>query len=166
MTKAVYFNHGLESGPWGDKITALAKVARGRGYQAESLNYTGIADPAERLLLLLASDAARASSLILVGSSLGGWVAAAASEALRPRALFLLAPAFYLPDFPAADPFPHAERVDLLHGWNDEVIPFSHSVRYAQKFRANLHVLDSDHRLSSSLPLISDLFGGFLDSMR
>ena len=165
MNKAVYFNHGRESGPWGDKITVLARVARERGYEVESLDYTGIMDPAERLRRLLASDAAHADSLILVGSSLGGWVAAAASESLRPRGLFLLAPAFYLPDFPSAEPVPHAERVDLVHGWNDNVIPFSHSIRYSEKFKANLHLVDSDHRLSTQLPLISQIFSGFVDSM-
>ena len=165
MNKAVYFNHGRESGPWGDKITVLARVARERGYDVESLDYTGIMDPAERLRRLLASDAARPASLILVGSSLGGWVAAAASESLRPRGLFLLAPAFYLPDFPSAEPAPHAECVAVIHGWSDNAIPFSHSLRYAEKFKSNLHLVDSDHRLSSQLPLIAHIFSGFLDAM-
>ena len=41
---------------------------------------------------------------MLVGSSLGGHVSAAAAAALRPRGLFLLAPAFYMPGFEAYTP--------------------------------------------------------------
>lgn len=163
MSKAVYFNHGKESGPWGDKISALAEVARQHGYDAESLDYTGMINPAQRLQKLLDSDARRAESLLLVGSSMGGWVAAEGSAVLRPRGLFLLAPAFYIAEFPSAEPAPSAERVALVHGWSDSVIPFENSVRYAAKFKADLHLVDSDHRLSSQLPLISKLFDTFLD---
>ena len=49
MNGAVYFNHGKESGPWGDKITRLADIARGRGFDAQSLDYRGLdAEGSER----------------------------------------------------------------------------------------------------------------------
>ena len=162
MAGAVYFNHGKESGPWGDKITRLAEVARGRGFEAQSLDYQGVGDASARVDKLLASDARAANPLILAGSSMGSYVAAVASASLRPRGLFLLAPAFYLPDFAIQEPIPHADFVTLVHGWNDELIPFSHSIRYADKFKATLHLVDSDHRLSSQLPLIASLFDAFL----
>ena len=161
MNGAVYFNHGKESGPWGDKITRLADVARGRGFDAQSLDCRGL-DAEARLAKLLDSDARTARPLVLVGSSLGSYVAAVASASLRPRGLFLLAPAFYLPDFAVQEPVPHADFVTLVHGWNDELIPFENSVRYAKKFKAALHLVESDHRLSSQLPLIASLFEGFL----
>ncbi len=165
MNKAVYFNHGKESGPWGDKITTLAEIAGQHGYSVESLDYTNMMDPAQRLQKLLDSDARRVESLLLVGSSMGGWVAAAASATLKPRGLFLLAPAFYIAEFPSAEPAPSAERVDIVHGWNDSVISYQNSVRYAEKFKATLHLVDSDHRLSSQLALIAKLFRDFLDLM-
>ena len=161
MNGAVYFNHGKESGPWGDKITRLADVARGRGFDAQSLDYSGM-DADARIAKLLDSDARAARPLILVGSSLGSYVAAVASASLRPRGLFLLAPAFYLPDFAIQEPVPHADFITLVHGWNDELIPFENSVRYAKKFKAALHLVESDHRLSSQLPLIASLFDSFL----
>ena len=74
----------------------------------------------------------------------------------------MLAPAFYIPIFDVQEPVPHADFVTLIHGWNDELIPFSHSIRYAEKFKAALHLVDSDHRLSSQLPLIASLFDAFL----
>jgi alpha/beta superfamily hydrolase len=161
MNGAVYFNHGKESGPWGDKITRLADVARGRGFDVESLDYSGM-DAEARVSKLLDSDARAARPLILVGSSLGSYVAAVASASLQPRGLFLLAPAFYLPDFAVQEPVPHADFVTLVHGWNDELIPFENSIRYARKFKATLHLVESDHRLSSQLPLIASLFDAFL----
>ena len=161
MNGAVYFNHGKESGPWGDKITRLADVARGRGFDAQSLDCRGL-DAEARLAKLLDSDARTARPLVLVGSSLGSYVAAVASASLRPRGLFLLAPAFYLPDFAVQEPVPHADFVTLVHGWNDELIPFENSVRYAKRFKAALHLVESDHRLSSQLPLIASLFDSFL----
>jgi predicted esterase len=161
MNGTVYFNHGKESGPWGDKITRLADVARGRGFDAESLDYQGM-DAEARVAKLLDSDARAARPLILVGSSLGSYVAAVASASLRPRGLFLLAAAFYLPDLAIQEPVPHADFVTLVHGWNDELIPFENSVRYARKFKATLHLVESDHRLSSQLPLIASLFDAFL----
>lgn len=161
MNGAVYFNHGKESGPWGDKITRLADVARGRGFDVESLDYSGM-DAEARVVKLLDSDARAARPLILVGSSLGSYVAAVASASLQPRGLFLLAPAFYLPDFAIQEAIPHADFVTLVHGWNDELIPFENSIRYARKFKATLHLVESDHRLSSQLPLIALLFEAFL----
>ena len=165
MKGTIYFNHGKESGPWGDKITRLAEVARNKDYAVESVDYTGIMDGDARVQKLLDSNAATAQPLILVGSSMGSYVAAAASASLRPLGLFLLAPAFYIPDFPLQEPIPHAERIALVHGWNDELIPYENSVRYARKFKAALHLVESDHRLSSQLPLIASLFAGFLDQL-
>jgi alpha/beta superfamily hydrolase len=162
MNGAVYFSHGKESGPWGDKIIRLAGAARERGFAVESLDYTGMMDPSARVTKLLESDARAAHPLILVGSSMGSYVAAVASASLRTRGLFLLAPAFYVPDFPIQEPVPHADAVTLVHGWNDELISFENSVHYAAKFKATLHLVDSDHRLSSQLPLIASLFDAFL----
>ena len=164
MNGAVYFNHGKESGPWGDKITRLADLARGRGFDAQSLDYRGL-DAEARVAKLLDSDARAAHPLVLVGSSLGSYVAAVASASLRPRGLFLLAPAFYLSNLAIQEPVPHADFVALVHGWNDELIPFENSVRYAKKFKTTLHLVESDHRLSSQLPLIASLFEGFLDQI-
>ena len=50
----VVFSHGLESGPWGDKISAMADVARSEGFEVESVDYRGITDPGDRFTRLLA----------------------------------------------------------------------------------------------------------------
>ena len=49
MSRYVVFSHGQESGPWGRKISALADVARGEGWEAESVDYRGIDHPRARI---------------------------------------------------------------------------------------------------------------------
>src|SRR5690348_225810 len=94
--KLVVFAHGKESGPWGTKITRLAEVARALKFDVLSPDYSRTHDPKERVAMLL-ELAPRAGTLVLAGSSMGGYVSAMACAALKPRALFLMAPALYFP---------------------------------------------------------------------
>ena len=73
----VVFSHGHESGPWGRKISALAEVARSEGYETESVDYRGIDAPRERITRLADFCKELQGDLVLVGSSLGGYVAVA-----------------------------------------------------------------------------------------
>lgn len=162
----ICFSHGKESDPWGTKIAAMADLARDRGLSVESLDYRGMSDPAARVEKLVDYCAALGCPLVLVGSSLGGHVAAAASMRLPDvRGLFLLAPAFYVPGYEAHTPEPQAARITIVHGWRDDVIPASHSVRFAAKYRANLHLIDGDHRLTEHIFEINRFFNWFLDDV-
>ena len=96
MAGTVVFSHGRESGPWGAKITAMAAVVRDLGAAVESVDYRGMDDPGARVRKLIESGAALRAPLLLVGSSMGGHVAASAAGRLGARGLFLLAPAFYM----------------------------------------------------------------------
>jgi predicted esterase len=162
----VYFNHGRDSYPRTTKIQRLAQVARSRGFAVESLDYSGIRDADRRVHILIESAKTDIRPLILVGSSLGGYVATIASEKLIPQGLFLLAPALYLEDFSIDDPRPWAETVFIVHGWRDETIPVDQSIRFARKFQAQLHLVDGDHRLLDQLEIIVWLFGFFLDQLK
>lgn len=166
----VYFNNGKESGPWGSKITALAEVAKGKGFAVKSLDYRDLPDADPRVERLLASEAAQADYLILVGSSMGGYVATVASTVLKPAGLFLMAPAFNIPGYAEQNPTPHAEIVTVVHGWSDDVIPVDHSIQFARKFSAathlELHIIEDDHRLSAQLPFLEMLFARFLNQVR
>ena len=164
-TGVVYFSHGKESGPWGDKIKRLAQVAEAKGFVVYSIDYSGIADPDLRVQKLLASHVSEPGYLILVGSSMGGYVATVASETLQPQGLFLMAPALYLPGFSNQDPVPRAELTAIVHGWKDELIPVEHSIRFAKKYGAQLHLIDGDHRLIDQIPFIASVFSSFLDKV-
>lgn len=162
----VFFSHGKESGPWGTKISALAAIACGRGLGVESIDYTDLPDPDERVARLL--DRVSRSGCgdpILVGSSMGGYVATVASETLRPSGLFLMAPALYLPGYACRKPEPRCGKTVIVHGWNDDVVPPGNSIRFAETHRVELHLVRGDHQLSGNLPFVEQLFTLFLCSV-
>lgn len=159
--RLVVFAHGKESGPWGTKITQLAEVARHRGYAVSSPDYSHSHDPHERVRQLTTLAPSATQTLVLVGSSMGAYVSAMACAALRPQALFLMAPALY---FPGWDEEPQGipALAAVVHGWNDDIVPPERGIRFAQRHRAMLHLLDSDHGLNDQLPMLSLLFDDFL----
>jgi pimeloyl-ACP methyl ester carboxylesterase len=168
MGNSVVFSHGKESGPWGSKITAMAQVARELGFDVLSVDYRGIDDPLARvrkLIETLSSTQATGSSPILVGSSMGGYVSAAAAATLHPRALFLLAPAFYMAGFEEYTPQDVTAPTSIVHGWHDDIVPVENSVRWAREHRATLHVLDSNHRLEDQIEVICILLRELLKSL-
>ncbi len=164
----VVFSHGKETGPRGAKIRVLADVAQRVGWQVLSVDYaaiTGLTDaPATaRLAALLEARLPEHTKLVLVGSSMGGWVSSAACQTLQPNGLFLLAPALGQFDYPSQ--FPEVAAgvdVEVVHGWSDEVIDAQHSIEFARSIHARLHLMPDDHRLSASLDAIATLFAEFL----
>jgi len=157
----VVFAHGKESGPWGTKITELARVAKRRGYAVLSPDYSFSPDPKTRVDHLLALQPRARQTLVLVGSSMGGYVSAMACAALQPTALFLMAPALY---FPGWDEEPEGipALTSVVHGWGDDIVPPERGHRFAARHRAALHLIDADHGLNSQLPLLCDLFDALL----
>jgi pimeloyl-ACP methyl ester carboxylesterase len=162
MSSTVVFSHGKESGPWGRKITAMAALARDLGLSVESVDYRGIDEPAARVEKLVAAAARIPKPIVLVGSSMGGHVSAAAAARVRPRGLFLLAPAFYMPGFEAYTPQDVPCPTAIVHGWHDDIVPVDNSVRWAREHHAALHVLNSDHRLEDRIEAICALLRTFL----
>jgi len=161
----VVFSHGKESGPWGAKITAMAAAVRDLDLGVESVDYRGMEDPAQRVEKLLAVARELPGPLALVGSSMGGHVAAAAASRLDAAALFLLAPAFYMPGFEKYTPQDVTAPTAIVHGWHDAVVPVDNSIRWAREHRAALHILDSDHRLEDQIGVICILLRSFLTAL-
>jgi pimeloyl-ACP methyl ester carboxylesterase len=162
MSCTVVFSHGKESGPWGRKITAMAALARDLGHAVESVDYRGLDDPAARVEKLVATAARIPKPIVLVGSSMGGHVSATAAARLRPRGLFLLAPAFYMAGFESFTPQDVPCPTVVVHGWHDDIVPVENSIRWAREHHAALHVLNSDHRLEDRIEAICALLRTFL----
>jgi pimeloyl-ACP methyl ester carboxylesterase len=162
MSRHVVFSHGKESGPWGRKISALAEVARSEGYDAHSVDYRGLDEPRARVAKLVDFCKELSGDLVLVGSSLGGYVAVASASLLHARGLFLMAPALYVAGLPELRSAVVDCPASVVHGWRDDVVPYEHSVRFAQTCKAALHLLESDHRLHNQLRVIQYLFEYFL----
>jgi len=159
----VVFSHGKESGPRGTKIRVLSGIAEKHGWAARSIDYTDIMDPdvrVERLLDELAEESRR--PLVLAGSSMGAYVALVAAARLRPQGVFLMAPALYMPGWKEQEHATDLERVSIVHGWNDELIPPDNVLRYARQAGCHLHLLPADHRLTMVIPELATLFESFL----
>lgn len=153
----IYFAHGKESGPWGTKIKAMAKVADKHGFAYVSPDYSEIEDPNKRIEKLVNLKPQAGKKLVIVGSSMGGYVSSNASEVINPDLLFLLAPALYIPGYPN-EPKAKADRMIVIHGIHDDIVPVSSAYRFAQEFNSELHILDSAHTLKDQLPFIEYVF--------
>ena len=162
VARHVVFSHGKESGPWGRKISALAEVARSEGYDAHSVDYRGLDEPRARIAKLVDFCKELSGDLVLVGSSLGGYIAVASASLLHARGVFLMAPALYMEGLPELRAGVLDCPASIVHGWRDDVVPYEHSVRFANTYKAALHLLESDHRLHNQLRVIQYLFEYFL----
>ena len=152
MTKThIVFSHGKESGPWGSKITKMAEHAKSLGdYNIHSLNYQDLNSPDKRAERLVDFLKELQGEIILVGSSMGGYVSTIASNQVPVAGLMLLAPGFYLDGYQVKDPSTACKNTTIIHGWNDETVPYQNSVKFAELHKAKLVLVDDGHRLSDS----------------
>src|SRR3546814_7049654 len=83
---------------------------------------------------------------------MGGYVSAMACAALRPQALFLMAPAVHFP-FPGWDGEPQdiPKPCTVVHGWHDRIVPLAQAQRFAREHNAALHILDRSEEHTSEL---------------
>src|SRR5512138_1666953 len=158
VSRYVVFSHGQESGPCGLNISSLAEVARSEGYETESVDYRGIDHPRARITRLVDFCKELQGDLVLVGSSMGGFVSVASASLLHARGVFLMAPALYMEGLPELRQGVLDCPSAIVHGWRDDVVPFEHSVRFAKTYRSALHLVESDHRLHNQVRVIQYLF--------
>ncbi len=161
--------HGLASSPQAHKAVALARALEPKGITLErpDLNVPSLEKLSlEAMLGEVDRMAARSPGELwcLVGSSLGGYVAAywAERNPSLVRRLLLLCPVIDPGALrPAWSTWPASPEVACLtrivHGTRDESVPISSSRSYAAT-RAHVSLLevDDDHRLVASTPRIID----------
>ena len=132
--QTVVFSHGKESGPWGEKITAMAALMREIGCAAESVDYRGLDDPRMRVEKLLEVAAALPAPIVLVGSSMGGHVSAAAAIApAAERPVSCWRPPSICPASRQYTPQEVACPTAIVHGWRDDIVPVENSIRWARE---------------------------------
>ena len=140
----------------------MAQVAQALQFDVLSVDYRGIDEPLSRVEKLVQAVSDLSTPPVLVGSSMGGYVSAAAVSRVPVRAIFLLAPAFYMPGFEQYTPQDVAVPTAVVHGWHDDIVPVDNSVRWAREHHATLHVLNSNHRLEDQIAAICSLLRDFL----
>jgi len=162
----ICFSHGKESGPVGTKILAMSAVAEQAGHQTLSIDYRGIDEPEARVEKLLSELDTDNRPLILVGSSMGGFVSIVASTTIKPDGLFLMAPAVYLDGYNHIELTPVAEQIFVIQGWHDEIVPCENVIKFSQKHSADLYLCNDGHTLAGSIELIKQQFSKFLSAYR
>lgn len=167
-------SHGFESGPDATKVTALALAAGRLGWSCERPDYTdldarrevselGDVRAREQRLLGIARDAASRGRVVLAGSSLGAYISARVSLQVPVAGLFMMAPPTRMG---SAAPLDAADvPVSIIHGWDDELIPYAHVVDWARTRRARLLLVDDAHRLSSNAEASADAFASLLSEL-
>jgi fermentation-respiration switch protein FrsA (DUF1100 family) len=96
---------------------------------------------------------------------MGGHVATAAADRVAAVGLFVLAPAFYMPEFEALTPPAPSMPMAIVHGWDDDIVPVENSIRYASECKATLHVVDGDHRLTANIGEINYYLARFVQQV-
>nr|WP_321255368.1 YqiA/YcfP family alpha/beta fold hydrolase [uncultured Pseudodesulfovibrio sp.] len=166
MTKpTLIWCHGSLSHPWGAKSSALAETAKELGLTMEAPDFQDLEKADERVERLVEHMKKLDGPAVLVGSSMGGYVATAAAKQIKTKGLFLLAPAFYLQGY-ALHVFTNLpKKLTVIHGWADDVIPVDNSLRFAKTHKADLHVFNDTHRLEGSTDRLCAIFKRFLTTV-
>src|SRR5258708_34120743 len=113
----------------------MAAAVHDLSIEVESVDYRGIDDPAARVAKLLHAAPRLHGPLVLVGSSMGGHVSAAAAARAQARGLFLLAPAFHMPGFEAYTPQDVCCPTVIVHAWRDDIVPAANSIPWPREDR-------------------------------
>ena len=167
----VVFSHGKESGPMGSKIQRLMAEAERFGLNTISVDYRNCAMASERVALLndtLKQLDTLPQHIVLVGSSMGGYVSTVVANNLPVAGLFLMAPALWMPaeEYTIQSYQPQTSKVEITHGINDEVVPHENSIRFAMEHKGTiLHLVPDDHRLKASLDFLACQFRRFIKEL-
>lgn len=173
MKAHVIISHGLESSPDATKATALSRVVEAMGCTSERPDYrqwdndqstNRLGDVQGRIASLHDIAKKVQGPLILAGSSMGAFISARVSLVVPVAGLFMMAPPTQLEGFEIK-----LEAADIptciVHGWDDELIPASEVVKWAQPRRNELVLVNDSHRLAEHVEFCAEVFARFVRSL-
>ncbi|NEN25554.1 alpha/beta hydrolase [Cryomorpha ignava] len=166
--KIVIFSHGRDSGPNGTKIKVLSKVAESHGFETASIDYTKCENANERIERLKEFiESKNAESIVLVGSSMGGYVSTVVAYDYKLAGLFLLCPALFMADeeYTIQNYLPMCDHIEIVHGWDDPTVPCDSSIKFGRQTKAVLNLIDDNHSLEHSHAFLEKRFGEFLKNI-
>lgn len=162
----IILSHGRGGSAQSKKIVYLARCAEALGHTTHSVNDTDSQNPDERAARLITQVKTITQPVVLLGSSMGGYTSLLAAPHCHDlRGLFLIAPALYTIGYQQQHYPTDLPATSIVHGWDDDVILYEHSVRYARASNATLHLIAGDHRLHQAIPTLCDLFHQFLTNL-
>jgi len=176
----LYYIHGYQSGPNSKKGSIFKKQ-----FRASAIRYRScppedlvISDCLDKIYKIIEMD----SEPILIGSSLGGFLAAKASlEKPFIKEIILLNPALIPPyfDIEKIKDMPQRilkdmkdeelfknkinAKISIIIGRQDSVVPNKWSELFAEKQEAKLYYLDDDHRFSQDIDKLIDTISKILN---
>lgn len=165
------FSHGKESGPDGFKIQRLKAEAEDFGLKTIPVDYRNCVTASERVALLndtLKQLDTPPQQVVLVGSSMGGYVSTVVANSLPVAGLFLMAPALWMPaeEYTVQAYQPQTSKIEITHGINDAVVPYENSIRFTKEHKGTvLHIVPDDHRLKASLDFLACQFRRFVEEL-
>jgi len=118
--------------------------------EIHSIDYQDLLSPDDRAQRLIKQLNTLTGDIILIGSSMGGYVSTIASNNVNVKGLMLLAPAFYLEGYNVSNPTTVCSNVCVIHGWNDDIVPYQNSVKFAYEHQIPLKLVNDEHRLANS----------------
>ena len=173
MKAHVIISHGLESSPDATKASALSRVVEAMGCTSERPDYrqwdsdqssNRLGDVQGRIACLQALAKKLDGPLILAGSSMGAFISARVSLVVPVAGLFLMAPPTQLQGFDIK-----LESADIptciVHGWDDEIIPATEVVKWAEPRRHQLVLVNDSHRLAEHVEFCAEVFARFVRSL-
>ncbi len=175
----LYYIHGYQSTPYGEKATLFKEALHVRAirYQDTAPEEIQIPYCLEKISWEIKND----PSVILIGSSLGGFLAASAALSHPAiRRLILLNPAIIPPetDLETIEGMPLRilqeminpklftqkipAQITILRGTQDTVVPDRWVFCFAQAQNATIQFFDDDHRFSKNLSRLPEIISALL----
>lgn len=159
----ILLSHGRGGSP-NDKIIAhLAREGEKHGCTCERIDDQDTQNPDTRAARLVERIEKGQENVILVGFSMGGYACVLAAErCAEVRGLFLIAPGLFLPRYQQSRYRHDLPNLEIVHGWDDDVVLYEHSLRFARDSNAPLHLLPGDHLLHAQIPELRQIFACYL----
>ena len=168
LPSLIIFSHGKESGPYGSKIKRLMDIAEECNIPSISVDYRECANADKRIALLkdtIIRSGVPSTRIVLVGSSMGGYVSTVVANEMNVAGLFLMAPALWMPaeEYSVQTYHSKTTHIEIIHGLRDDVVPHENSIRFAREVSCTtLHLVQDDHRLKDSHEFLADMFKRFI----
>lgn len=146
------------------KMRCLAGVVEKKGIKYTLPDWSDVvSEPNSRVKLLMESRVWDFEYVVLVGSSLGGYVSAIAAERREVEGLFLLVPILSEKKGEINFPQPKSKESVIVHALDDEYTDSKMMIDFGRASEANLHFVPGGHSLEMHLDFVAREFESFLE---
>ncbi len=148
----VIFSHGKEGSPNGTKSQIIKAVTESLNHTYLSVDYSECTDVNDRIKMLKTILRKIERDVVLVGSSMGGYVSSVISNEIETEGLFLIAPALYINEreYSVKSFQSLSKNIWVRHGWEDDIIPVENSLKFSKQHKCKIVIEKDNHRMSET----------------